>query len=136
MAEPAEDNPYDLASTYNIDYKPPPSEKTLQMKRYEAQGELDYELAKAAARGDVEEIRRLCAAGANTNHGDTLAKTPMHFAAIGCHTEALRALKDLGADHTARAMGGKTPLDWARVDNRGTKQHDKLGSIQLLESWN
>ena len=44
-------------------------------------------------------------------------------------------LKELGGDPNLKAMGGKRPLDWARVTNRGTKRADAAGSLALLESW-
>lgn len=89
----------------------------------------------AAETGNIEEIRRLVAAGADVNHKDVLSKTPLHFAAIHGQTEALRVLKELGADPNARAMGDKRPIDWARVTNRGTPRKDAAGSLALLESW-
>jgi ankyrin repeat protein len=102
---------------------------------YKQVASLEDHLVTAAEKGDVEAIRRLVAEGANVNATDCLQKTPMHFAAVHGQTEALRALKELGGDPNMKAMGGKRPLDWARVTNRGTPRKDAEGSLALLESW-
>ena len=93
----------------------------------------DY-LIDAAGKGDADEIRRLVAAGADVNVADCLQKTPMHFAAIRSHVEALKALKELGGNHDARAMGNKRPLDWVGKPGHGNKADDEAARA-LLESW-
>jgi len=80
-------------------------------------------------------IRKLVTEGADVNGCDVLKKTPLHFAAIGAHTEACRTLLELGSNPDARALGDKRPLDWAMVDNWGTKQWDKPGTVALLKSY-
>ena len=53
----------------------------------------------AAARvGDVAEIRRLTAAGAEIDTTDRAGRTPLHVAAFASHDEAVAALVELGAD--------------------------------------
>eukprot|EP00316_Scyphosphaera_apsteinii_P025326 CAMPEP_0119313030 /NCGR_PEP_ID=MMETSP1333-20130426/27609_1 /TAXON_ID=418940 /ORGANISM="Scyphosphaera apsteinii, Strain RCC1455" /LENGTH=130 /DNA_ID=CAMNT_0007317751 /DNA_START=26 /DNA_END=415 /DNA_ORIENTATION=- len=106
-----------------------------RMAKYNSEIQLDDQLVIAIENHDMDEIRRLAEAGANVNRPDVLRKTPMHVAAIRGDVDALRILKEFGGDPTAKAMGGKTPLDWARVDNRGTPKLDKRGSVVLLESW-
>ena len=102
---------------------------------YKQVASLEDHLVTAAQKGDVEAIRRLVAEGANVNCTDCLHKTPMHFAAVHGQPEALQALKELGGDPNMKAMGGKRPVDWARVTNRGTPRKDAAGSLALLESW-
>jgi hypothetical protein len=55
----------------------------------------------AAARGDVDEIRRLLAAGGNPEARDVRGRTPLHVAAFGAQAEAMRALVTGGADPNA-----------------------------------
>jgi uncharacterized protein len=52
----------------------------------------------AAARGDVDEIRRLLAAGGDPEARDARGRTPLHVAAFGAQAEAMRALVTGGAD--------------------------------------
>ena len=55
----------------------------------------------AAARGDVAEIARLSAAGADLRARDGNARTPLHVAAFASHGDAMRALVKAGADPNA-----------------------------------
>jgi ankyrin repeat protein len=58
-------------------------------------------LHAAAARGDVAEIRRLIAQGADPAARDGHGRTPLLVAAFGARTDAMRALVDGGADPNA-----------------------------------
>jgi uncharacterized protein len=58
-------------------------------------------LHAAAARGDVQEITRLLAAGEKPNIQDAHSRTPLHVAAFGSHVAAARALLQAGADPNA-----------------------------------
>ena len=58
-------------------------------------------LHRAAQNGDVAEIRRLAAAGADVNARDGHARTPAHVAAFASTDDALRALAEAGADMDA-----------------------------------
>ena len=49
-------------------------------------------LHKAAARGDVPQIRALLADGADANRRDKAGRSPLHVAAFRSHGDALRAL--------------------------------------------
>ncbi|MGH8681111.1 MAG: ankyrin repeat domain-containing protein [Burkholderiales bacterium] len=58
-------------------------------------------LLAAAARGDAAEIERLVARGAKVDVRDGYARTPLHVAAYGRHTDAMRALVKAGANPNA-----------------------------------
>lgn len=55
-------------------------------------------LHAAAARGSVDEIRRLAAAGADLNARDGNGRTPLHVATFQGHRDAARALLETKAD--------------------------------------
>ncbi|MGH8618435.1 MAG: ankyrin repeat domain-containing protein [Burkholderiales bacterium] len=59
-------------------------------------------LLAAAARGDVAEINRLAASGANLNVRDSYDRTPLHVATFAKQREAIAALAKSGADLNAR----------------------------------
>ena len=59
-------------------------------------------LHRAADRGDVDEIRRLCSAGAQANEQDRAGRTPLHVACFARQRDAMRALVACGADPRAR----------------------------------
>ncbi|KAI8463136.1 MAG: ankyrin repeat-containing domain protein [Monoraphidium minutum] len=62
-----------------------------------------YALHAAAAKGDVEVIRLLLAAGARVSvRTNSTATTPLWLAAAGGHAEAVRVLLEAGADPAAR----------------------------------
>lgn len=58
-------------------------------------------LFRAAHRGDVAEVRRLIAAGADVGARDRRGRTPAHVAAFASQDDALRALAEAGADMNA-----------------------------------
>ncbi len=58
-------------------------------------------LHDAAARGDVEAIRRLVKEGENPNIQDSRSRTPLHVAAFLKHRDAARVLVELGANPNA-----------------------------------
>ena len=45
-------------------------------------------------------------------------QTPMHWAANGGHVDAIKALKEAGADVTAKDGHGRTPMRWAAKRGR------------------
>ena len=58
-------------------------------------------LFRAAHEGDVAEIERLVAGGADVDARDAKGRTPVHVAAFASEDEALRALAQAGADMNA-----------------------------------
>jgi ankyrin repeat protein len=58
-------------------------------------------LHRAAATGDVVQIRKLLAEHVDPNARDGVGRTPLHVAAFGSHYEAVRALVAGGADINA-----------------------------------
>ena len=58
-------------------------------------------LHHAAHDGNVDEIRRLAASGADVNARDGRQRTPAHVAAFASQDDALRALAEAGADMNA-----------------------------------
>ncbi len=58
-------------------------------------------LHRAVARGDVVQIRKLLAEGADPNARDGAGRTPLHVAAFGSHYDAVRALVAGGASINA-----------------------------------
>jgi cytohesin len=68
------------------------------------------QLSWAAQDGNVAELRRLAALGANVNAEAGDGQRPLHTAASNGHVEAIRALAELGADVHAATAGGETPL--------------------------
>jgi len=64
----------------------------------------------AALDGDLAQVRRLLAGGADPSAADDEGKTPLHFAAKGQHATVAQALLVAGADVDARDSHGNTAL--------------------------
>ncbi|NIZ60213.1 hypothetical protein DL239_04405 [Sedimentitalea sp. CY04] len=71
----------------------------------------------AAHEGDVDEINRLIAAGADLNIRDRSLRTPAHIAAFASHDDALIALANGGADMNTLEDGIYDVLTIAAVAN-------------------
>jgi len=67
-------------------------------------------LVDAVRRGDVQEVARLLAAGANPNVKDLDGRTPLHIAAEQSRADLVELLLRHGADPNARDADGETPL--------------------------
>jgi len=67
-------------------------------------------LVEAVRRGDVQEVERLLAAGADPNVKDLDGKTPLHYAAERCRADLAELLLKHGADPNAKNVRGETPL--------------------------
>jgi ankyrin repeat protein len=67
-------------------------------------------LRVAAVNGNVTEVRRLAARGADVNAEDVVGSRPLHYAAAWGHAQVVRTLVELGADVHAAAADGRRPL--------------------------
>jgi ankyrin repeat protein len=65
-------------------------------------------LVDAVRRGDVQEVARLLAAGADPNVKDLDGETPLHIAAEQCNADIAELLLKHGADPNARDEHGFT----------------------------
>lgn len=70
----------------------------------------DAQFFKAALKGDLPEIARLIAAGANIEARNAVGHTPLMIAAARGHLAAAQALLDAGADVNAVTKGGNTAV--------------------------
>lgn len=70
----------------------------------------------AAARGDVEQLRRLLEAGAEVDSRDSSGRTPLYRAVEGGHRAVVELLIDAGADVEAGETLGYTPLHRAAFE--------------------
>lgn len=75
-------------------------------------------LCAAAARGDLSELRRLVARGADVSRGDYDGRTPLHLAASEGQEEIARMLLALGCERQPKDRWGNTPLDDAIREGR------------------
>ena len=75
--------------------------------------ELDQELLAAAEAGDVPQIRKLLAEGADMNTKGSQGETPLHLATEKGHVLAVEALLLVGAEKDARDVECWTPLHFA-----------------------
>jgi glutaminase len=75
-------------------------------------------LCAAAARGDLGELRRLIAGGADVSQADYDGRTALHLAASEGRAEAVRLLIEAGCGLTPLDRWGNTPLDDAKREGR------------------
>lgn len=75
-------------------------------------------LCAAAARGDISELQRLIAAGADVSRSDYDGRTALHLAACEGQEAAVRLLIAAGCDLSPRDRWGNTPLDDALREGR------------------
>jgi formylglycine-generating enzyme required for sulfatase activity len=73
------------------------------------------DLLSAAESGNVKEVGRQLAYGADVNAKSNDGATPLHFAAISGHKDIAELLISKGADVDAREKHGGTPLYFAAV---------------------
>lgn len=71
----------------------------------------------AASQGDVYELQRLYASGADLGAADYDGRTGMHLAASEGHLEAVKFLVAKGVDLTPKDRFGGTPLIDAKRGN-------------------
>lgn len=75
-------------------------------------------LYSAAARGDIETVRKLLAPGANVNEPGEENATALHAAAYGGHVDVLNLLLSAGAEVNAADAAGFTPLHAAAREGK------------------
>lgn len=84
-------------------------------------------MMEAAGAGNCVIIKQLAQKGADINAKDYESNTPLHFACIYGHIEAVRLLIDLGAKPDIQASGlGRTPMKIAE-----TNGHTEI--VQILK---
>jgi hypothetical protein len=80
-------------------------------------------LSEAAVIGNVAEVQRLVAAGADVNEQGEDGWRPLHYAAAKGHVETVKLLAQLGAELDVQNARGETPLEFSV----------RLGHHQLAE---
>jgi hypothetical protein len=88
-------------------------------------GDMSIDLIDAAVSGDVTEVRRMVAAGADVNELNEYGNSALHLIALGGTVEMVKALVELGADKNALGVGGGTPLHVAAMGG-------KVETVKLL----
>ena len=75
-------------------------------------------LLKAIGRGDVAEVKRLLASGANVNAKNNDGETPLHWASGEGHAGMVKRLLASGANVNAKNKYGQTPLHVASYNGQ------------------
>jgi uncharacterized protein len=83
-------------------------------------------LHAAAGRGDLSEVSRSIASGADPGAADADGFTPLHLAAGQFHVDVAAALLKAGADVNRRNRFGNGPLFVAVFNSRGRGEMIKL----------
>ena len=93
-------------------------------------------LSKACAKGYLEIVKCLLAAGAGKNKADDYGITPLIDAARGGHVEIVQLLLSAGADKDKANRYGLTPLRWAAGKGHSGENKRKtfLEIVRLLLS--
>ncbi|MFQ5809175.1 MAG: ankyrin repeat domain-containing protein [Armatimonadota bacterium] len=71
------------------------------------------DIFQAAVNGDVAQVTKLLADGANPNSRGIAGCVPLHFATRGGHPEVVKVLLAHKADVNAKDAKGRMPLHWA-----------------------
>jgi ankyrin repeat protein len=87
-------------------------------------------LAKAAAAGDLDAVRKVLAGRAGIDTRGTRGFTPLIEAIIFDHTAVALYLVERGADPNAAARDGSTPLTWAAIRSARVRHRN----VKLTES--
>ncbi|MGV9269119.1 glutaminase A [Kitasatospora sp. NPDC003701] len=116
-----------LEQAYNIHPLTPPTLGTrtdLRLRRNQSTVENTVGLCWAARQGDLDDIRRYAAAGADLAGADYDGRTPLHLAASEGRVRIVRYLLAHGVPTTSADRWGNTPLDDAEREG-----HDKVARI-------
>ncbi|CAE7762266.1 ANKRD44 [Symbiodinium sp. CCMP2592] len=85
-------------------------------------------LLEAARKGDLDELKRLLACGADKDAKGSSGGTPVHRAAGRGRLTCLQELLARGSDKDAKDEDGETPLHWAA-------RHRHLDCLKELLAW-
>ncbi len=96
------------------DYTPQMPTALPAKKRLMPGSQTDAQLLAGAKSGEIETVKAALAMGADPNVGEVKwHETPLHWAAMGGHTEIVKLLLASGAKVRAKEAGGRTPLHWS-----------------------
>lgn len=104
------------------------NKKDPRRQKFESQASNITALIYAATFGDLEEIKRLHAAGLDLNETDYDGRTALHLAAAEGHTRVVKYLLRKNVDPNMRDRWGNT----AHVDAKRGKNKEV---IELLQQW-
>ncbi|MGQ4003541.1 glutaminase A [Francisellaceae bacterium CB52] len=85
--------------------------------RMMVESNLTFELIWAASMGDLTEVRRSVALGADVNKGDYDNRTALHLAAAEGQEDVVKYLLDKGANANAKDRWSLRPVDDAKANN-------------------
>ena len=85
----------------------------------------NHELLCFAARGDVEQVKRLLARGADINTQDNVKFTPLLYAVANDYPEVVKVLLEEGADPFLEDCVGRNSFDYARSLERPNQMRMK-----------
>ncbi len=96
--------------------------------------DIDDELHKMSKKGDVTEVERLIAAGADVNNRDYYGKTPLHHACSRGRVKIVEILIASGANVNITNIYGNTPLNDACIDwdQKNVSTNDLYKIIDIL----
>lgn len=94
-----------------------PTKKDPTRRSVQHRSDQIYQLINAACLGDIDEISRLIAHGADINAADYDGRTPLHLAASEGRKDAVAFLVSRNANRMAKDRWGATPLDDAKRRN-------------------
>lgn len=97
--------------------------------RMMVESNLTFELIWAASTGDLTEVRRSVALGADINKGDYDNRTALHLAAAEGHENVVKYLLNKGADTSTKDRWGMKPVDDAKAND-----HDNIVKILAQKS--
>ena len=116
----------DVAELRELSKHCPPSDADAAINYKGAFG--NTPLMSAVARGEINAVRVLIAAGANVHVADKFGSTPLHHAARCGHLPICEMLVKAGARHDAHNKHNKSPIDYAREHTNVVIYLEKLAN--------